>query len=892
METNEQNEQANEESGSDDIESVFEDEEEQDLSKLDYLQGILLVFLDGKIGQILMAIFTFYALFGDDMRLYFFYEGSDSIFEVITTITFFAFVIELILNITCKTFFGVPNAPGASVFERIFKTRGYLFSFFFWLDLIAAASLVMDMPWIWGEIVGNSEYSSSDLTAARAGRLSRVGSKAGRILRMVRLVRLIKLYVVFQRCRNPKEDPSSYSEEQSRVGAKLSETTTRKVIVMVLCMMVAIPLFTAVEEYTGETSAVDFLAKINGDRYDGWTTGALEFISGFKTWGDGSRRLIYLSISPVPLPPELTSIPTDEDAAPAQGILLNDSSKAKTLRTGIYGLELIKVIAFGDNDSKVEAWFDHEENIEEEAFFSMCLTVFVTILLLIWTMQFSSNAQKWVLKPIEHMVAVVNQMAKDPLQEFSSRDNTGQYETRILENTIKKMGGLIRVGFGAAGAEIIQRNMQFGSSFDPMIPGQRVNAVFAFCDIRNFTDTTEVLKEEVLLFVNRIAKVVHDTVVSWDGAPNKNVGDAFLVTWKIPTSEESRNHLLGVGNEEGVKSPKKKLQSRAHRRSQVLNTPPLTPATPNTGAPRRRFSAMDGGRAYSRRKSTQPLSPTNQQDELRNLPNVTQIAQKALIATIKCFFELERADLLSRQQLDRLEKRMPNYRVRLGFGLHAGWAIEGAIGSVHKVDASYLSPNINITEAMEGATKAYGVPILMTAQFTDLLGDARAYCRKIDRVLLPDGVTVTDLYTFDIWDCHQSKRLSLMQFVDLYDLEDFWHRQEPDNPEERFISVTGGAPIREHPVKKGRVYQGFFKKDSDMVAAQTHISRQFQEQFRQGVNAYLVGNWQRAQEILRLCVNLTPHLGGDGPSKAILDFMEKNSFLPPSNWRGYRKLES
>lgn len=29
-------------------------------------------------------------------------------------------------------------------------------------------------------------------------------------------------------------------------------------------------------------------------------------------------------------------------------------------------------------------------------------------------------------------------------------------------------------------------------------------------------------------------------------------------------------------------------------------------------------------------------------------------------------------------------------------GLHYGWAIEGTIGSNHKVDASYLSPNVNM----------------------------------------------------------------------------------------------------------------------------------------------------------------------------------------------------
>ena len=35
-----------------------------------------------------------------------------------------------------------------------------------------------------------------------------------------------------------------------------------------------------------------------------------------------------------------------------------------------------------------------------------------------------------------------------------------------------------------------------------------------------------------------------------------------------------------------------------------------------------------------------------------------------------------------------LNLKMPNYKVDMGFGLHVGWNIEGAIGSNFKIDAS------------------------------------------------------------------------------------------------------------------------------------------------------------------------------------------------------------
>jgi class 3 adenylate cyclase len=61
-----------------------------------------------------------------------------------------------------------------------------------------------------------------------------------------------------------------------------------------------------------------------------------------------------------------------------------------------------------------------------------------------------------------------------------------------------------------------------------------------------------------------------------------------------------------------------------------------------------------------------------------------------------------------------IREKLPNYQVKLGFGLHVGWAIEGAIGSEFKIDASYLSPNVNLASRLESATKQFGVYILVS----------------------------------------------------------------------------------------------------------------------------------------------------------------------------------
>jgi len=43
----------------------------------------------------------------------------------------------------------------------------------------------------------------------------------------------------------------------------------------------------------------------------------------------------------------------------------------------------------------------------------------------------------------------------------------------------------------------------------------------------------------------------------------------------------------------------------------------------------------------------------------------------------------------------------------MGFGLHYGWSFEGAIGSEFKIDASYLSPNVNMAARLEAASRQF-----------------------------------------------------------------------------------------------------------------------------------------------------------------------------------------
>lgn len=127
----------------------------------------------------------------------------------------------------------------------------------------------------------------------------------------------------------------------------------------------------------------------------------------------------------------------------------------------------------------------------------------------------------------------------------------------------------IQVGFGAAGADVIGKNMS-ANAVNPMMPGmplywlisfncyvcthiigKKITSVYGFCDIRQFTDTTECLQEEVMVYVNKLGKIVHGCAHLYFGMANKNVGDAFLLSWKVCDGElPGFSHFTDEPNEQ------------------------------------------------------------------------------------------------------------------------------------------------------------------------------------------------------------------------------------------------------------------------------------------------------------------------------------------------------
>lgn len=72
---------------------------------------------------------------------------------------------------------------------------------------------------------------------------------------------------------------------------------------------------------------------------------------------------------------------------------------------------------------------------------------------------------------------------------------------------------------------------------------------------------------------------------------------------------------------------------------------------------------------------------------------------------------------------EKIDELVNNNIIELSFGLHFGWAIEGAIGSRYKIDLSYLSENVNIASRLQDISKIYKSDIIISGDFYDNMSE-------------------------------------------------------------------------------------------------------------------------------------------------------------------------
>ena len=469
------------------------------------------------------------------------------------------------------------------------------------------------------------------------------------------------------------------------------------------------------------------------------------------------------------------------------------------------------------------------------AVLSIVKTIFMMFVLVGFSIMLTNDAKALVVGPLERMMSMVKKLAKNPLgaltdegdDVYDDGDPDNQYETVMLERSLLKIGGLLQVGFGAAGADIIAKNMGRGE-LRMMEPGRKITSIFGFGIIEDFTDTVSCLEQEITQYINSIADIVHTGTSSYFGAPNKNIGSAFLLAWKI--CDGSLPGLVDP-RDPPDDSEGKMLAQRNELRASRAN---MEKAWPH----------LAGDGKFARRVDPQ------------------EMVDSALAAIVRIRLGVEKANndgtFASFVAHPKMIKRFGHFKIRMGFGLHIGWAIEGAIGSKFKIDASYLSPNVNLSARLEAATHQFHTPMLMSHWFVDEMSEqAKKMCRLIDRVTVKGSEIPMGIYTFDI--------NMTVRDIDVY------------GPRFDALGVQESVDFSEH------------KWQSLRSGTNLNMATFFTD-FKTAVDAYIAGDWLTSKTLLEQCLLLVK--GEDGPTTSLLSVMKKHDYKAPDGWQGYRALTS
>jgi len=457
-----------------------------------------------------------------------------------------------------------------------------------------------------------------------------------------------------------------------------------------------------------------------------------------------------------------------------------------------------------------------------------------------------------------------------------SREELGKYETEQLITAISKIADLLRKCWGVAGAGIISSNLGKTDVFNPTVPGKRVYALFGFIAINDFSMLLTALDKDVMILINDVARVVHDEVYRWalgdSGQCNKNLGAAFLMVFRIGDFIE--------------------VQKKKKRATDVVFNSQMS-----RNAKLRQRSVLKKTRG-KRGRHSRTSKDVNEHLQLATLPGIQAFSDRALLSLLKSFAGLHRDQRMQQYWAKdfRLGAGVGAFTASVIYGMDAGWAVEGAVGSEYKIDATYLSPHVNMASRMMSATKQYGVTILLSQAVEELLSrPAREKLRHLDTVYVKGSSVAQRIFTYDA----------------RYEGADFFLFDRSPEQADRDAEAYS---------------ESIWNTDQDLRAMRQHVTDKFMEKFKEGLDQYLEGDWpaaietlQKADEIMIETVIEEGYVEydirgleeeifnrktaneevvrirnefGDGACKALISYMQRRKGVPPSDWQGVRHLMS
>ena len=355
-------------------------------------------------------------------------EGDFYTLDVVLSIVFFFLFSELILYSLTH--------------------RNYGFTFFFWLDLVGTASILIDIPWI---MLGFG-LDNNIFLIVKGGRMGRAARGAGsvRFIKLIKMVRMIKLFRIVQLFRKRKSDDpcesmdalvspkltASESEKKMEIGLKptkmgslLADRVTQKVILGVLLSFLILPLFDvgAIDQGDKTFIAIEDLEYIFSNHHnetDGevLTSHMVDYNHSMIRFDTYHPNVLFLRVAS-----NMDNFSRIEHDSPNPSLRPEEQSEYQS--------------EFGVSS----AVLDIRQSVRMEAILNMCLTSFIMSVFAIGSFVISMDAFILVY-PLEYLVVVLKRLTAIAVQRAANNKHANKCEEELFSCIMQSMTDIFYSG--------------------------------------------------------------------------------------------------------------------------------------------------------------------------------------------------------------------------------------------------------------------------------------------------------------------------------------------------------------------------------------------------------------------------------------------------------------
>lgn len=290
----------------------------------------------------------------------------------------------------------------------------YLFSFFFWMDLLGTVSMVFDVSFMAGtdvsEAVRINQASAGreqeNVIIVRAARATKLGARAGRISRVLKILRFLPFLL--------KSDETGQKVKMAKViSNQLTNALSVRVAFLTICIVVVMPLFTmfTYPEFDDSMGAWTELLSLNAQAFHEAVMASNDTVVSLtrQRFLDEVARCaaFYADISYGPFRFEFGETLEDASFVPLPDVL--DIGTEGLTFSAPRRSASARIVSHG----RVRTSFNLSTPNRVEAAANVGLICFIIVIMCGFGLVTSSSISVIALQPLERMLSVVRERCKE-----------------------------------------------------------------------------------------------------------------------------------------------------------------------------------------------------------------------------------------------------------------------------------------------------------------------------------------------------------------------------------------------------------------------------------------------------------------------------------------------